>query len=193
MTNSQQPLATDCIFCRIAAGDAAASVVHDDGEILAFMDIRPVTPGHLLVIPRRHAPYLADLDEATGGRIFVAAQQLAAALRASGLRCEGVNLFLADGEAAFQEVFHTHLHVIPRFAGDTFRISADWSSSPAREELDAQAERIRGGKGGEGGIGGKGESWVTGDVIFLLPSFFFSPLSPLLPLLPLRQTQVARR
>ena len=152
MTNSQQPVAAaDCIFCQIVAGEAEASIVHDDGDILAFMDIRPVTPGHLLVIPKRHAPFLADLDEATAARMFVVAQRLAAALRASGLRCEGVNLFLADGEAAFQEVFHVHLHVFPRFAGDTFRISADWSVTPSRPELDAQAERIRRRVGGEAG------------------------------------------
>ena len=150
MTNSQQPVAAaDCIFCQIVAGEAEASIVHDDGDILAFMDIRPVTPGHLLVIPKRHAPYLADLDEATGARMFMVAQRLAAALRASGLRCEGANLFLADGEAANQEVFHVHLHVFPRFAGDTFRISADWSVTPSRSELDAQAERIRRRVGGE--------------------------------------------
>jgi histidine triad (HIT) family protein len=113
------------------------------------MDIRPVTPGHLLVIPRRHAPYLADLDEATGARMFVVAQRLAAALRASGLQCEGVNFFLADGEAAFQEVFHAHLHVFPRFAGDSFRISAGWwSVNPPRAELDAHAATIRGVIGG---------------------------------------------
>ncbi len=62
-----------------------------------------------------------------------------AALRASGLRCEGVNLFLADGEAAFQEVVHVHLHVFPRYAGDGFTISADWSTRPPREALDATA------------------------------------------------------
>ena len=78
------------------------------------------------------------------GRIFTVAMRLAAALRASGLPCEGINLFLADGEAAFQEVFHTHLHVFPRFAGDTFRISADWSLTPPREELDRLAALIRG-------------------------------------------------
>ena len=148
MTNSQQPVAAaDCIFCQIVAGEAEASIVHDDGEILAFMDIRPVTPGHLLVIPKRHAPYLVDLDEATGAHMFVVAQRLAAALRASGLRCEGVNLFLADGEAANQEVLHVHLHVFPRFAGDSFRISADWSYSPPRAELDAQAALVQRGIG----------------------------------------------
>jgi histidine triad (HIT) family protein len=79
----------------------------------------------------------------TGARMFMVAMRLARALRASGLCCEGINLFLADGEAAFQEVFHTHLHVIPRFVGDTFRIDADWSSTPSRAELDDVATRIR--------------------------------------------------
>jgi histidine triad (HIT) family protein len=134
---------SDCVFCAIVAGASPASVVYDDPAVMAFLDIRPVTPGHLLVIPKRHAPYLADLDETTGARMFVVAKQLAQALRASGLRCEGVNLFLADGQAAFQEVFHTHLHVFPRFAGDSFRISADWSVTPSRQELDRIAVRMR--------------------------------------------------
>ena len=107
------------------------------------MDIRPVTPGHLLIIPKRHAPYLADLDEATGARMFTVAMRLARALRGSELRCEGINLFLADGEAAFQEVFHVHLHVIPRFAGDTFRVDADWSITPLRAELDDIAAQVQ--------------------------------------------------
>jgi len=135
--------AADCIFCAIVSGSAPASVVYEDADLLAFMDIRPVTPGHLLIIPKRHAPYLADLDEATGGRMFTVAMQLVQALRASGLRHEGINLFLADGEAAFQEVFHTHLHVFPRFAGDTFRIDADWSVTPSRAELDEIAALVR--------------------------------------------------
>lgn len=135
--------ATDCPFCAIAAGTAPASIVYDDGAVLAFLDIRPVTPGHLLVVPRRHAPFLADLDEATGGRLFVVAMRLAAALRGSGLRCDGINLFLADGEAAGQEVFHAHLHVVPRFAGDGFGIVADWSAAPERGELDDVAAKIR--------------------------------------------------
>ena len=133
----------DCIFCTIVAGGTPASVVFEAPDLLAFLDIRPVTPGHLLIIPKRHAPYLADLEEATGGRMFTVAMRLAQALRASGLRCEGINLFLADGEAAFQEVFHTHLHVFPRFAGDTFRIDADWSIMPSRAELDDVAAQVR--------------------------------------------------
>lgn len=143
LPGSGRPGPADCIFCAIVAGSAPASIVYDDADLLAFMDIRPVTPGHLLIIPKRHAPFLADLDEATGARMFTVAMRLAQAVRASELRCEGINLFLADGEAAFQEVFHTHLHVIPRFVGDRFRIDADWSVTPSRAELDEIAERVR--------------------------------------------------
>ena len=135
--------AADCIFCAIVAGSALASVVYGDADLLTFMDSRPVTPGHLLIIPKRHAPLLADLDEATGARMVTVAMRLAQALRVSGLRCEGINLFLADGEVAFQEVFHIHLHVIPRFFGDTFRIDADWSTTPSRAELDEIAAQVR--------------------------------------------------
>lgn len=71
------------------------------------------------------------------------AQRLAAGLGLSGLRCEGVDLFYADGEAAGQEVFHSHLHVIPRFGGDPFEITADWGSPPSRSTLDRHADLIR--------------------------------------------------
>jgi histidine triad (HIT) family protein len=133
----------DCVFCDIVAGKAAASLVHEDELSLAIMTIGPVNPGHVLVLPKRHAPYLADLGEATGMHLFRVAMRVAAAIRRSGVRCEGINLFLADGEAAFQEVFHFHLHVFPRFAGDSFSIAADWSVHPARAELDEIAAEIR--------------------------------------------------
>ena len=150
MADERSPRSTDntaaesCIFCAIVAGISPASVVYEDDALLAFLDIRPVTAGHLMVIPKKHSPYLAGLDETTGSRMFITAMRLAQALRASGLPCAGINLFLADGEAAFQEVSHVHLHVFPRFAGDTFRIDADWSVRPSRNELDAVAAQIRG-------------------------------------------------
>jgi histidine triad (HIT) family protein len=137
-----QAAAAGCVFCDIVAGRGPASVVDSDETVLAFLDTRPLTTGHLLVIPRSHAAYLADLDPAVGGHMFGVAQRMAAALRGSGLPCAGVNLFLADGEAAFQEVFHVHLHVIPRNPGDGFRIRAKWRR-PARTELDSVAGRVR--------------------------------------------------
>src|SRR5215218_2345596 len=133
----------DCIFCSIIAGTSPASVVYEDDIAMAFMDIGPVNPGHVLIVPKVHFAYMADMDEDTGAHLFRVAMRVQRAIRASGLRCEGINLFLADGEAAFQEVFHVHLHVFPRFAGDTFRIDADWSITPSRAELDDVATRIR--------------------------------------------------
>lgn len=134
----------ECVFCAIVQGRTEASIVHEDDAVTAFMDLRPVTPGHLLVVPKAHAVGLEDLDEALGTRVWAVAHRLARALRASHLRCEGINLFLADGRAAFQEVFHVHLHVFPRFAGDGFRIDADWRVRE-RPELDRNAAAVRAG------------------------------------------------
>ncbi|OKH94501.1 histidine triad (HIT) protein [Streptomyces uncialis] len=131
-----------CVFCAIARGEVAASRVFEDEWVIAFMDLQPVTPGHLLVVPRSHAEGLEDLPEDIGVRIWAVAHRLGRALRLSGLRCEGVNLFLADGEAAFQEVFHVHLHVFPRFKGDPFRIEANWQVHE-RHQLDESAKRVR--------------------------------------------------
>ena len=130
------------MFCDIVAGRGEASVVHEDQHVIAFMDIQPATEGHLLVVPRVHTAFLEDLDEDLGTRVFRAGHRLARALRRSGLPCEGVNMFLADGEAAFQEVFHVHLHVFPRTAGDGFVIDARWRFRD-RVELDASAEQVR--------------------------------------------------
>lgn len=136
---------TDCIFCRILAGEVPGTFVYRDERCAAFMDLQPVNPGHILVIPVRHAVYLADLDAAVAGRLMQVAQRLAAALRASGLRCEAVNLFLADGEAAGQEVFHAHLHVFPRFSGDGFglKFGPHYKELPPREALEQAAGQIR--------------------------------------------------
>lgn len=133
-----------CVFCAIARGQAEASIAFEDEWVIAFMDLQPVTPGHLLVIPKSHAEGLEDLPDHLGARVWTVAHRLGRALPLSGLRCEGVNLFLADGEAAFQEVFHVHLHVFPRFKGDPFRIEADWRVHE-RHLLDEAALAVRSG------------------------------------------------
>jgi histidine triad (HIT) family protein len=134
-----------CIFCDILNGKAPASFVHQDEWCAAFMDIRPVNPGHVLVIPRQHAASLGELDEEAGAHLFRLGQRLAAALRQSGLRCEGVNLFLADGEAAGQEVFHVHLHVFPRYRGDGFglKFNPRYFLPTSRQEMEETADKIR--------------------------------------------------
>ena len=133
----------DCVFCGILAGKLPASVVARDAGCTAFMDIRPINAGHVLVVPDDHAASLAELPEDAGADMFRTAQKVAAALYESGLHCEGINLLLADGEAAGQEVFHVHLHVIPRFAGDGFGLGFDPVDVPNRQELDEAAGRIR--------------------------------------------------
>ena len=133
-----------CLFCTLAAGEGEVSVVNEDARTITLMDIQPVTEGHMLVIPRTHATYLADLQPEDGAQMFRVGQVAAASLRSSGLRCEGVNFFLADGEAAGQEVWHVHLHVFPRFSGDGFglRFPPDYTVRP-RSELDSAANALR--------------------------------------------------
>ena len=139
----ESPRAT-CVFCEIVSGREPASVVYYDAGVIAFMDLRPINAGHLLVVPRAHAALLADLDERLGAAMFAVGQRLAGAIRRSGLPCQGVNLFVADGEVAGQEVMHTHLHVLPRTPGDGFRIERG-SATTGRADLDQAAALVRGG------------------------------------------------
>ena len=134
---------TDCIFCQIIEGKSPASIFYEDEMVLGLMTIGPVTTGHAMVIPKQHVACLGDMDEKTGRHLFTITQRAAAAIRESGVKCEGINLFLADGEAAFQEVFHVHMHVFPRYKGDPFKLIANWSNKPSREELDRVADQIK--------------------------------------------------
>jgi histidine triad (HIT) family protein len=136
---------SNCIFCKIAGGEIPASIVAETDTALAMMDIQPVNPGHVLVIPKSHATYLADLDAEIGGDVFQLAMRVASGLRKSGVRCEGVSFYLADGKVAGQEVFHVHLHVIPRFEGDGFGVhyGQKYGEHPAREELARVAQSIK--------------------------------------------------
>ncbi len=135
----------NCIFCDIVTGKLDATYVYQNDTIAVFMDIQPVNAGHMLIIPKAHASFLADLDPETGAEMFRVARKMAAALRRSELKCEGVNLFLADGEAAMQEVFHVHLHVFPRFKGDGFglKFADSYLTKPHRQDLEYAAEKIR--------------------------------------------------
>ena len=136
---------TNCIFCDIVVGKGSASTVYEDEMCVAFMDIRPITPGHVLVVPRKHAASLSEIPAETGGHLFKVGQRIAAALRESPIHCDGVNLYLADGAAAGQEVFHVHLHVIPRYGGDGFRLVRPPDSYSIRSEIELgiAAEQIR--------------------------------------------------
>ncbi len=135
----------NCVFCRIVKGVAPASIVYSNEKVMALMDIQPVNQGHVLIIPKTHATYLSDLDEEIGSHMFKIAMRVSQALRESGVKCEGIDLFLADGEVAGQEIFHVHMHVIPRFKGDGFGIKfgSNYGARPERRELDSVAKKIK--------------------------------------------------
>ena len=138
--------ALDCVFCQISRGESPASFVYQDDAVMAFMDIQPVNPGHLLVVPRAHRELMHQYDELTLTRVWQVVHRLAGALRRSGAPCEGLNLFVADGEAAFQDVPHFHVHLIPRVNGDGFGLTfpPGYEQLPPRSQLNAWAAAIRG-------------------------------------------------
>jgi histidine triad (HIT) family protein len=107
-----------CVFCAIVAGDAPAIRVYEDDEYLGFLDIRPFTRGHTLVIPKQHTVDLTDTPATALAGMLAVGQRIASAARTSGLGATGNNIAINDGKSAFQTVFHIHLHVIPRRDGD---------------------------------------------------------------------------
>ncbi len=117
----------DCIFCKIVAGELPATVVDEDERTIAFMDINPATRGHALVVPRRHAPDLLSIDPDELAAVAGAAQRLASRAM-TRLKADGVNVINSCGAAAWQTVFHFHLHVIPRYQGDPMRLP--WLPTP---------------------------------------------------------------
>lgn len=136
---------TDCIFCAIIRGDAPATFVHQDELVVAFMDTRPVQPGHLLVVPRAHAKLVPELDDRILANLWSVAIDINRALRASSLPVDAVSVYIADGDAAGQEVAHVHIHLIPRRAHDGcgFRFPPDYGTEPGRAELETIAAQIR--------------------------------------------------
>jgi histidine triad (HIT) family protein len=131
-----------CVFCDIIDGKAPVSTVYEDDIVIVIMNINPINTGHVMVIPKTHVANLEEMDEETGAYVFKIGMRTAQAIRKSGIPCEGINLFLADGKAAFQHIFHIHLHVIPRFTGDSFGLVADLGTRPPREELNETAKII---------------------------------------------------
>lgn len=138
-------MAGQCVFCDILRGDSPASFTYHDDTVVAFLDVQPITHGHMLVVPRDHSELMSSVNETVAMRTFRVARQLAATARAV-LGATGVNLFVADGETAFQDVPHFHVHVIPRYAGDGFGLTfpPNYAAPPGRAELETIASAIRG-------------------------------------------------
>jgi histidine triad (HIT) family protein len=132
----------DCIFCKIIAGDLPARIVDEDERTIAFMDIAPATRGHALVIPRAHSIDLLSIEREDLSAVALAAQRLAARMK-ERLGADGVNLLNACGAAAWQTVFHFHVHVIPRYDGDPLRLP--WIPSAGDQaQIQAAAQELSG-------------------------------------------------
>jgi|ERR1022692_373024 histidine triad (HIT) family protein len=131
---------SDCIFCKIVAGELPATIVDEDEHTLAFMDINPATRGHALVIPRTHAEDLLSIEPDELKAVVVAARRLAHRQK-ERLGADGINVINSCGAAAWQTVFHFHLHVIPRYENDPLRLP--WAPTPGDPaEIAAAAAAI---------------------------------------------------
>jgi histidine triad (HIT) family protein len=130
----------DCLFCKIVAGEIPSTRVREDERTIAFMDINPATRGHLLVIPREHSTDLTDVGPEDLAACMAAAQQLTGQVK-DKLGADGVNVLNSCGRAAWQTVFHFHVHVIPRYANDPLRLP--WLPEPGdRDEIAAAAAAL---------------------------------------------------
>lgn len=131
----------DCVFCKIMAKQIPATVVHEDAETLAFMDIGQVNPGHVLVALKAHAENLYALDDTQAAAVFRTAARVARAVRAA-FSPPGLSIYQANGTPAGQTVFHFHLHVLPRWDDDGMTLA--WPvKNPPREMLEGYAQKIR--------------------------------------------------
>jgi histidine triad (HIT) family protein len=135
-------MAKDCTFCAILTGELPAQIVDEDDHTVAFMDLNPWTRGHALVVPRNHSRDLLEIDDSELGQAAQAAKRLAARMT-ERLGCDGVNLLNACGPAAWQSVFHFHIHVIPRYADDPLELPTRPRQAQP-EELAAVADKLRG-------------------------------------------------
>ncbi|UCG45222.1 MAG: HIT family protein [Candidatus Bathyarchaeota archaeon] len=134
-----------CIICKLISEEIEVTKVYEDDVVVAVMDIQPINPGHLFIAPKRHIESISELDEEVGSHVFKTATRMTNALRRSGLKCDGVNLLLADGGSAGQEIPHIHLHVIPRIRmdGSGFKFRKGSIRPPDRKELERIAGLLR--------------------------------------------------
>jgi histidine triad (HIT) family protein len=138
-------MAEDCLFCGIVAGDVPAQIVDSDEHTVAFMDINPATRGHALVVPRQHSTDVMDVSDDDLARTMAAARRLARRMDET-LEPDGFNILNSCRPAAWQTIFHYHLHVIPRYEDDPLKLP--WVPGPGDpDEIEAIADRIRGADG----------------------------------------------
>jgi histidine triad (HIT) family protein len=130
-----------CAFCEIIAGRAPANMVYEDQRTVAFLDIHPANPGHTLVVPRHHVENVYALSDEDGAAIMATARDVAVAIR-EALEPDGLNLFQTNGQAAFQSVFHFHMHLIPRWWNDGL-LPPRHGATHRSSDLEDTADKIR--------------------------------------------------
>lgn len=136
-------VSTHCVFCDLIKGAGEVSICYEDADAVAFMDIQPVNRGHALVVPRQHFASLEDIPGPLGKHLFDVAWRLGEVIR-DVTHCDGMNLLVSSGSAAGQDVFHYHVHVIPRMHGDGWDVPLPFTGGtpPSRQHLDATAVQI---------------------------------------------------
>lgn len=136
---------TDCIFCKIISKDIPSYPVYEDDKVYAFLDITQTTKGHTLVIPKKHVKDLFELDEETAQDVFARIPKIARAMEKAFPDMEGLNMLNNNRELAYQSVFHSHIHLIPRYSkDDDFKVTfGDNSAKYSSEQMTAIAESIR--------------------------------------------------
>jgi len=134
-------MADDCIFCKIVAGELPATRIDEDERTLAFMDINPWTRGHALVIPKAHSTDVGEIEAEDLAAVALMAQRVALRQK-EALGADGVNLINSFGAAAWQTVFHTHVHVIPRYPGDGMQLPARPGAGGGPDEIAAAGEAL---------------------------------------------------
>lgn len=132
----------NCIFCKILADEIPSAVVYEDDLFRAILDVNPAARGHVIILPKNHAANLFELPDEEASRILIVAKKIAKAVMAT-YHCDGINILQNNGEASGQTVFHLHVHVIPRFDGDTDHINIGWKPGETPADLQEIAGEIK--------------------------------------------------
>lgn len=138
----------DCIFCKIVSGEAESSIIYEDEDVMAFLDLHPINSGHTLVIPKKHATNIYDISNEDLQKTAKVTQELAVGIKRV-LKANGISIFSMNEHGADQDVMHYHVHVIPRYTDDWFgdeimkAIKKQQSTNPSREELDSIASKLK--------------------------------------------------
>ncbi len=130
----------DCIFCKIIAGEIPSTAVYEDEDFKAILDVGPAARGHVIIIPKKHAENIYELEDEDAAKVFPIAKKIATALKKT-YDCDGVNVLQNNGKAAGQTVFHLHVHVVPRYYSDDVKIMWEPGETPDLDEVASEIKK----------------------------------------------------